>query len=561
MAAFLADVAPAGTPRLHAILGLVARLGWRQRRLILPATIAAMVLAGLALVPPVLLADLIDRVFPSRDAAMVAAIGAAIVCIALADSACALARRLLSARAGLRLQRALLLPAFAALLRLTVDQELARDQGQLGRTLEEIEKLTQGATEGLIEFLTAAAMILVLATAMLVVDPWAGVAVLAVVAALAAVHVALAQRLRRREQAWFETRSSYWSHIVEAIAYAGTVRVNSAHGFAERRFIARLDGDLGAHYAVIRISAGLDAVGRFAGGLIVAAIALTGGRCVVEGGISIGDFVLVLSVGGSLAAPVLALVKCLDDVQAVTVAFARLNRLAAAPRERIARCAIPRATCRARLVLRGVHFAYGADAPVLRDVSCEFAPGERVAVVGPSGVGKSTLASLIFASRDSAKGTILLDDRPLAAIPLAELRRRIVVVPHEIDVFTGTVGENIALDEALADSEKIAEAAGIAGIAADIRKLPRGYDTLLGQGGVDLSAGQKQRLGIARAVLRRPDVLVLDESTSSLDAATEARVLDNVLLHLCDATVIAITHRPSVVARMDRAIDLGGGLG
>ena len=194
--------------------------------------------------------------------------------------------------------------------------------------------------------------------------------------------------------------------------------------------------------------------------------------------------------------------------------------------------------------------------PVIAGLSCVFEPGERVALIGPSGIGKSTLASLIFAARAANGGTIRLDGVPLAEVPLATLRQRILVVPHEIDVFTGSVAENIRLGAREAGPDDIARAARIAGLDAEIAALPQGYDTLLGQGGVELSAGQKQRLGIARAVLREPDILVLDESTSSLDLVTERRVLDRLLQHLPQATIIAVTHRPSVAERMERTITI-----
>jgi ABC-type bacteriocin/lantibiotic exporter with double-glycine peptidase domain len=210
-----------------------------------------------------------------------------------------------------------------------------------------------------------------------------------------------------------------------------------------------------------------------------------------------------------------------------------------------------------RLAISGLAYSYaGSHAPVLANISCTFEPGERVALVGPSGIGKSTLASLIFAARQPGGGAITLDGVPLADIPLAELRQRIVVVPHEIDVFTGSVVENIALDPQPIDRDQVIAAASLAGIDSERMTLPQGYDTLLGQGGIDLSAGQKQRLGIARAIFRRPDILVLDESTSALDLATEQRVLDSLLSDRQDMTIIAITHRASVVDRMDRTVAL-----
>ncbi|MGB3866498.1 MAG: ABC transporter ATP-binding protein, partial [Xanthobacteraceae bacterium] len=427
-----------------------------------------------------------------------------------------------------------------------------------GRTFEEAERLAQGASDSLIEGVLSLGTIAVLAVAMVIVDPLVGFIVIAIVAALAVLHVLFARALRAREGAWFEARSRYWAHLVEAIAYVATLRFNSAHGFAERRFEQRLACDLDAHFAVIRMSAGLDATGRFAGGLITAAIALAGGLRVIDGGISIGDFVLFLSVGGSLSAPVLNLVKTFDDFQAMTVSAARLSDIAGGPHEDVDGAAAPGQSRGARLDVTGLSFRYdGTDALVLHDLSFVLAPGDKVAVVGPSGIGKSTLASLLFGARRPARGAILLDGEPFETIPLRVLRRRIVVVPHEIDVFTGSVAENLVIGLPATQLDAIRKAAAIAAIDADIMRLPQGYDTQLGQGGVDLSAGQRQRLGIARALLLQPDVLILDESTSSLDAATETRVLDALLSHCAATTIVAITHRESVARRMQRRIAIG----
>lgn len=558
--AWLARLLEAGsTGGLPRLLRVLLRFGWHQRHRMVPALVASLVLSALALAPPALLAHLIDNVFPSHAAMAVIAVGAALGCIALMDAACAFTRRLLSAAAGLELRRALLEPAFAAVLRLPVDRKESRDQGLLGRTFEEAERLAQGASDSLIEGVLSLGTIAVLAVAMLVVDAQVGLIVIAIVAALAVLHVLFARALRSREGAWFEARSRYWAHLVEAIAYVATLRFNSAHGFAERRFADRLAADLDAHFAVIRMSAGLDAVGRFAGGLITAAIALVGGLRVIDGSISIGDFVLFLSVGGSLAVPVLNLVKTFDDFQAMTVSVTRLSDIAAGPHEDVRGASVQQQPRGARLDVTGLSFRYaGAETPVLRDLWFSLAPGDKVAVVGPSGIGKSTLASLLFGARRPEGGAILLDGKPFESIPLGELRRRIVVVPHEIDVFTGSVAENLTIGLPAMGTLDIRKATAIAAIDADIMRLPQGYDTWLGQGGIDLSAGQRQRLGIARALLLAPDILILDESTSSLDSATETRVLDALLQHCVSTTIVAITHRTSVAQRMQRSIVIGG---
>jgi ABC-type bacteriocin/lantibiotic exporter with double-glycine peptidase domain len=529
-------------------------LSWRR---LLPALAAAAALSGLTLAPPALLAYLIDKVLPSLAHAAALGIGAALIAAATMDAVLSFARRMLSANVALDLRREILNPVFARVLRLQVDGRQQWDQGRLGRCFEEVERLAQGASESLLELALGAATIGVLAAAILVVDATVGLIVLAIVAALAALHIILGRALRARESAWFEARSRFWSHLVEAIAYAGTIRFNSAHRFAEQRFSARLDQDIATHREVIRLSACLDASGRLASGCITATVALLGGWRMIDGGMTIGDFVLILSIGGSLSVPVLGLVKTLDEYQALTVALARLAELTSAGHEAIASQAPAVRKGHGRLTICGLDFAYGAESrPILRTFTLALEGGERVALVGPSGIGKSTLASLIFALRPPGAGAITLDGVPIADLPLGELRRRIVVVPHDIDLFTGSVAENIALPTARLDRASVVTAARVAGLHDDIVALPQGYDTLLGEGGLDLSAGQKQRLGLARALMLEPEVLILDESTSALDLATESRVLDGLFAHLPGTTVLAITHRQSVAARMQRSVAL-----
>lgn len=555
---WLASIFDAGSATgMRGLLRALALLGWMQRHRLIPALVTAAILSALALGPPALLARLIDHVFPLRTGAAIVAVGVGLGCIALMDAACSFARRMLAASVGLEICRAILDPAYAAALRLPVHSKLARDQGLLGRTFEEVERLAQGASESLIELALGVTTIAVLAIAMLIVNVEVGVAVLAIIGILTVLHLVMARYLRAREARWFEARSSYWSHIVELIAYTNTLRFNSAYGFAEHRFSDRLSHDLDANLAVITVTAGLDALGRLTGGLITAAIALIGGLRVIDGSITIGDFVLFLSVGGSLSVPVLGLVKVFDDFQAMAISVARLSEMAGAEHEAVS--SAPAVVCKgpARLCVTNLAFAYEPDvAPVFDKLSFTLEPGEKVALMGPSGVGKSTLTSLLFGARRASGGGITLDDIPIGQIPLGDLRQRIVVVPHEIDVFTGTVADNIALARPDAGLDEITAAAVITCIDADIRGLPQAYETLLGQGGVEMSAGQKQRLGITRALLLKPDILILDESTSSLDLGTETRVLDALLGRLPRTTILAITHRMSVAERMQRTIHL-----
>jgi ABC-type bacteriocin/lantibiotic exporter with double-glycine peptidase domain len=541
---------------LIALIGLLAELAREQRWRVVPALVAAAVLSCLALVPATLLAWLIDYAFASRAAGAVAGIAAALAIVALVDALTGYARRMFAARATLDMRRDLAEAAFAAAIRLPIDRREARDHGLLGRSFEEIERIAQAASEGLLEIALGLGTVVVLAVAMLVVDARLGLAVLALVVLLAGVHLWAARRLRRREATWLAARSAYWSHLVESIAYGLTIRISPAHRFAEQRFSDRLRADLDAGLAVTRIAAALDAAGRLVGGLMTAAIAFLGGSQVIAGGMSLGEFVLFLAIAGSLTAPVLGFAKAVDDLQATLVAAGRLAELAAAPHERMASYEDAPPPGRGVVAMARVRFAYDRERPVLSQATLTLIHGERVALTGASGLGKTTLASLIVALRTAHRGSITLDGTPIEQVPLGELRRRVVLVPHEIEIFTGTVAENIALGEPEADRVHIEEAARIACLDADIAALRSGYDTFLGQGAAELSAGQKQRLGIARALMRRPELLILDESTSALDLETEGKVLDNLLASLPGTTILAITHRASVAKRMTRAIDL-----
>lgn len=554
LAALLGEAPASERP---AVLGLLARMLWRQRRRTLPALVAAAALSLIAFVPPWLLARLIDDGFAGRETGLIVGIAGLLLAIGIVDGGLACARRLLAARAALALRREMLLPAFGTMLRLPADSPLAGDQGVLGQSFEEVDRLAQGAGERLIEFALGLGMVAVLLAAMLATDWRIGISVGALVAALATLHVAAAAALRQLEASWFEARSRYWAHLIEAVAYVETIRRNNAHGFAEARFSERLDGDNAAHLAVIRLSALLDGAGRIAGGAIIATVTLLAGWRVAAGEASIGTFVLLLSLGGALTAPALALLKVVDDLQAASVATVRLRALAQPPHEEIGTRPESASTASAgALSVSDLSFSYGAaDRPVIERLSFTLEPGERLGLVGRSGIGKSTLANLLIRARSGA-GEIRLGGCTAVDFPLGSWRRRVVVVPHEIDVFTGSVAENIALPAPQAGRDAIVAAATWAGLDGDIRHLPAGYDTLLGQGGVELSAGQKQRLGLARAMLVRPDVLILDESTSALDIATEKRVLDALLQLHAGAAVIAITHRESVAARMDRILQL-----
>lgn len=209
--------------------------------------------------------------------------------------------------------------------------------------------------------------------------------------------------------------------------------------------------------------------------------------------------------------------------------------------------------------LRGVTFGYEPGAPILQHVNVLIRPGEKVGIVGPSGAGKTTIVHLIQRLHEVQEGLILIDGQPIYSVSQDSLRAVLSVVPQEITLFHRTIMENIRFGRPAASEEEIHAAARAAHCDSFIRRLPQGYETLVGERGVKLSGGQRQRIGIARAFLKDAPILILDEATSALDTESEMQIQRNIVTLLAGRTVIAVAHRLSTLAAFDRILVVENG--
>ncbi len=212
-----------------------------------------------------------------------------------------------------------------------------------------------------------------------------------------------------------------------------------------------------------------------------------------------------------------------------------------------------------RVRFENVRFAYEGEREILKGIDLDIAPGTTLAVVGPSGAGKSTLARLLYRFYDLTGGRITIDGQDIAAVTQASLRAEIGIVPQDTVLFNDTIGYNIAYGRADAGPDEIARAARGAAIAPFIERQPEGYETRVGERGLKLSGGEKQRVAIARTLLKNPPILILDEATSALDSRTEAEILDTLEAIERGRTTIVIAHRLSTVVHADQIVVLEAG--
>lgn len=302
---------------------------------------------------------------------------------------------------------------------------------------------------------------------------------------------------------------------------------------------------------------------RVAAGLGTLVVLWYGGSRVVSGHLSIGGLVAFLGYLNLLAWPTMALGWMISVIQRGRAAMQRLEYTLAMPSDiQEAAGARPLPAIVGRIEFDHVHFTYGAPGEIrsiLHDVSFVAAPGQKLAIVGRTGSGKSTIASLVSRLFDPTAGTIRLDGRELRSLPLAQMRTAIAVVSQDPFLFSATVADNIRFAAPDATHDDVVAAAEAAGIASDIASFRDGYDTLVGERGITLSGGQKQRLTLARAILAAPRVIVLDDALSSVDVNTEAGILASLDRALADRTTIVISHRVSAVRDAHQIIVLDEG--
>ncbi len=355
----------------------------------------------------------------------------------------------------------------------------------------------------------------------------------------------------------FEKIQDFFSQITaRAQENISGVRVVRAYAQEEAEAAAfnRLNREYAArNLSLVRISAVMRPLIQFFIGLGMVLIVWYGGALAVRGEITPGQFVEFTLFLMRLIWPLIALGYVVNLYQRGTASLKRMNAVfAVEPAIADLAEARERPPIRGRIEFRDLTLAYGEHSrPVLRDINLTIEAGQTVAFVGRTGSGKSTLMNLVPRVVEAPPGTVFIDGVDVRDYPLAQLRSAIGYVPQETFLFSETLAENVAFGVERSERADVEWAAEIAGLADDVREFPKGFDTMVGERGITLSGGQKQRTAIARAVMRQPRILILDDALSSVDTYTEEKILGRLRGVMRERTSLIVSHRISTVRDAD----------
>jgi ABC-type multidrug transport system fused ATPase/permease subunit len=529
------------------------------RRAVLISFALAAVAMGTGVLIPFLIGQTVDEI--RGDGADLTPLAIAVVAAGVLRLAFSVARRIVAGQVSLGVEYDLRNRMYQHLHSLELSFFDSQQTGQLmSRATVDLQSVRFFLGYGLIFILQSALTIVIAATVMIVLDPWLALVSLAPMPFVIWVSFRYGRRNRPASQ---EVQQRIAELTAEAEENIGGVRVVKAFAQEDRQ-LRRFDDRTRRVFEQSMVSTRLRAfyspfIG-FLPQLGLAALLFVGGKQVIDGQLSEGDFVAFYGYVLMLTSPVRMLGMALGMAQRAVASGERVFQLLdREPRLTAVPDAPPLPAGGGRVELRDVTFAYDGHEPVLRGVDLDVEPGQTVAIVGPTGSGKTSLVMLIPRLYDVDEGAVLVDGADVRSVDPASLRREVAVVSDDAFLFSASLRDNIAYARPEASDDEVVAAAVRAGLEGLLDDLPDGLDTLVGERGLTLSGGQRQRVAIARALLAEPRILILDDATSSVDATTESLIKSALTEVMEGRTTFVIAHRLSTIALADEVVVLEDG--
>jgi ATP-binding cassette subfamily B protein len=558
--------APAPSPALDRVLAWkrtrrAASFVRGHRRGLVGTVALSVVVAGISASEPLIMREIVDGLLRHAGVRAVAAGAATLGALLVGRELLAAVGNGLGWRTRLGVQRALLDATIGRLHTLPLSYH--RGEG-VGATMTRLDRGVQGLSAAFAELafnlFPALVYFGVSAVMMASLSGPLTLAILLVLPAPALVGVWAASSQTARDQSLLERWRRIYGRFSEVLAGIATVKSFAMEQEERQRFVGEVDAANALVLRGVKFDARVTVVQNLATGGARILVVAYGGYLALAGRMSVGTLLAFLGYLGGLTVPIQGLTGLYQTLRRAAVSLeAVFSILEAEDNVPDAADAREARVLRGEVVFEHVGFGYRKGRPVLHDIDLRVEPGETIALVGPSGGGKTTLMGLLQRLHDPERGSIRVDGVDVRAFRQCSLRRQIGVVLQEALLFDDTVRANIAYGRPDALPAEIELAARAANAHDFITALPAGYDTYVGERGALLPAGQRQRIAIARALLKNPPILIFDEATAALDAESEAEVQAAIERLLADRTTFLVAHRLSTAARADRIVVLRGG--
>ena len=533
---------------------------FKYKKIIAQVLLGSFVVQLFGLVTPLFTQVILDKVLVNRTLSTLDVLAFAFIVVAVFELLLNLSRNYIFIHTTNKIDAKLGAKLFKHLFQLYYVYFENRQVGNIVARVRELDRIREFITNKSVSVLIDAFFSVVFLVVMFIYSTKLTFISLGFLAVIGVIYVLITPELRERLEEKFQMGAHSNSYLVESVTGVQTVKSLAIEGSMFRKW----EDKLGKY---LKSSFNLAIIGNFTGSIcgflqkgMTIAILYVGVMLVIENKLTIGQLIAFQMFSGQFSAPMLRLVGLWNEFQQTLLAVDRIGDILNSPLELQSGNAITLSNVEGNIKIDNLSFRYNVDAPmVLNNINLDIKAGEKIGFVGRSGSGKSTIAKLIQRLYYSTEGTIFIDGIDIRNINPVWLRTNIGIVLQENYLFSGTIKDNISLPRPNVPMEGIVKVAQISGAHEFISKLPKGYDTEVGERGSSLSGGQKQRIAIARALISNPKILIFDEATSALDYESERIIRDNMEMISKGRTTIIIAHRLSTIKDCDKIVCFDNG--